>query len=109
MSRYKTNVALLILGDRVPRGTEIELSDEAAAGLDPADITAVAAIAAAAPEAEVTPASVEEMSLAQLKERAKELGLAVNGSKADILERIALHLEGTAAEDAETEEEITNA
>jgi len=105
---YRTNVALQIRGDRVEKGTEIELSREEARVFDPADITALADIPAPEEEA-VEPVPLEEMTLAQLKERAKELGLSASGSKADIDERIRLHLEGAPApeEEAVEEEELS--
>jgi len=90
--RYKTNVALSVKGDRVERGAVIELTDEEAANLDAADIEVYEAVEANEPQAPVeTP--IEEMSVPQLKERAKELGLSASGSKADLQERIALHLQ----------------
>ena len=105
MSLYRTNVALSIKGDRIERGSEIELSAEEAASLDPADISLIDG--APAPEAEDTvEVPLEEMSLSQLKERAKELELSTAGSKADLQERIALHLAAPAPE-AE-EDEITS-
>lgn len=100
MGLYKTNVALAIDGDRIPRGTEVELSDDQVAHLDPADIELVGSAPEAAPE-KVSDVPLEEMGHAQLKERAKELGLSATGSKADLLERIALHLQ-------KPPEEITN-
>lgn len=106
MPRFITNVALAIKGDRVEKGTEIELTAEDAANIDPADITAVESIPAPEPEAEPVVVPVEDMSLAELKDRAKELGLSTAGSKADLQERIALHVPGT--EGKEPEEEITN-
>lgn len=92
MGLYKTNVALAINGDRVPRGTEVELSDAQVAHLDPSDIVLLGSTPEAAPE-EVTNVPLDEMGHAQLKERAKELGLSASGSKADLQERIALHLQ----------------
>ena len=108
MARYRTNVALSLKGDRVERGTEIELSAEEAARLDPADISPMSDIPAPEPEPVPTDKPLAEMSAAELKERAKELGLSVSGSKADLLERIELHLSGnaeTAAEEASADEE----
>jgi len=105
MSLYKTKVALSIQGDRIERGTEIELSDETVSHLDPADIELLGASVEA--EAEDEPeVSLDDMSQAQLKARAAELELSTAGSKADLKERITLHLAGT--EDEPEEEEIIN-
>lgn len=93
MSRYLTNVALSIKGDRIERGTEIELTAVEAANLDPNDITPVGAVVAES-KVEEAPVSVEDMNLDQLKAKAKELGLSASGSKADLKERIELHEKG---------------
>ena len=103
MPRFVTNVALSIKGERVEKGTEIELTAEEAAHLDPNDIAPFDGVMV---EEEAAPAEVptEELSHAELKERAKALGLSASGSKADLQERIALH-EAAPAE-VPTEEEI---
>ena len=100
---YRTNVALQVRGDRVEKNREIELTADEAARFDPSDITAVDAIPA--PEEASEPVPLEDMTLAQLKERAKELGLSAAGSKADIDERIRLHLDGASAPEEASEEE----
>jgi hypothetical protein len=97
--RYITNCALQIRGDRVEKGSEIELSAKEAAGFDPADITAVDAIPEPEPERKLSDTPVDEMSAADLKAYAGELGLSASGSKADLLERIKLHLEGGLSEE----------
>lgn len=98
--RYITNCALQIRGDRVEKGAEIELSEDEAAAIDPADITAVEDIPEPEPEPEEPP--VGEMTVSQLRRKASALGLSASGSKADLEERIRLHLEG--GEAAEEEE-----
>lgn len=105
MPRFITQVALSIKGERVEKGTEIELTAEEAAHLDPNDYAPVedAPVEEAPAPAEVP---TEELSLAELKERAKALGLSASGSKADLQERIALH--ETAPAEVPTEEEITS-
>lgn len=97
MALYKTLVALAIDGDRIPRGSEIELSADQVAHFDPADLALVSSIDAPE-EKETVAVPLEEMSHAQLKERAMELGLSASGSKADLQERIALHLAAPATE-----------
>ena len=89
--RYRTNVPLVVKGDRVEKGTELDLSAAEAAHFDAADISPVsnAPVEAPAPEPVIP---LEEMTFQQLKDRAKELGLSATGSKADLQERIALHL-----------------
>jgi hypothetical protein len=90
---YRTNVALTIKGDRVVAGSEIELNEQQVQRFDPADITPVSAIPAPDPEIALADIPLEEMTYEQLKARAKELDLSASGSKADILERITLHLQ----------------
>jgi hypothetical protein len=101
--RYITNVALHIRGDRFEKGSEIELSAEEAKAFDPADVTAIDAIPGPEPEPVLADIPLEEMTLADLKARAKELGLSASGSKADIEERIRLQLDGS---DGTEEEEL---
>jgi hypothetical protein len=89
--RYITNAAVVFKGDRIGRGVEIELTpaDAAILGSDVAPVGAQP-VEEAAPELASIP--LEEMSFSQLKDRAKELGLSATGSKADLQERITLHL-----------------
>lgn len=101
---YRTNVALSFKGDRVAKGAQIELSEEEAKVFDPADITPVDSIPAPEPETVLADIPLEEMSASELKERAKELNLSTSGSKADVLERITLHLEGGEVSSPEEEE-----
>ena len=93
MALYRTNVALAIKGDRIEKDTEIELTAEDVAAFDPKDIELVSDAPSPAP-ADEAPVSLEDMTSAELKARAKELGLSAGGSAADLRERIALHLEG---------------
>lgn len=88
MRTYRTNAALAIKGDRIERGEEIQLSEKEAARYGD-DLTPVEAI----PEepAKEPEKPIEEMSYAELKAKAKELGLSASGTMADILERIQLH------------------
>lgn len=95
---YRTKVALAIRGDRIEKGKEIDLTAEEAAQLDPEDIEAVSD-APQDVEEESEPIALDDMTLAQLREEAKELGLSTEGTKAAILERIKLHLQEH-AEDA---------
>jgi len=119
--RYRTNVALAIKGDRVAKGTEIELSAEQAKRFDPADITPVDQIPEPEPEIALSSIPLDEMTYEQLKARAKELGLSASGSKADIQERIRLHvetpadgqaeeveIEGEGSADGQAEDELSN-
>jgi len=86
---YKTTCPISHYGDRLERGVELELTAEEA--MNYAD--SVEAIGNSAPVVEepevVVP--VEDMTLSQLKERAKELGLTATGSKVDLVERITLN------------------
>lgn len=89
---YKANVTLFVKSDYIERGQEVELTEEEVARFDPADISPVDHTPPA-PEPEPVVVPIEEMTHDQLKAKAKELGLSAGGSKADILERITLHLE----------------
>ena len=82
--------------------------DVLAAALDPADFSPVSSIAEEPQSSsEESVDDPNEMSLAQLKERAKALGLSATGSKADLIERITLN-SGTPEAGEETDGDITN-
>lgn len=87
--RYITNVTLSIKGDRIEKGEEIDLTDEEVAHIDPADLSPADG-ASEAPEEPEEEVALEDMNSAQLKARAKKLGLSAGGSAADIRERIKL-------------------
>lgn len=87
--QFKATCAIVVKGDHIRRGSVIELTPEEAAAFG-SDLMPLSAASAPAEE----PAEIiapEDMSLAQLKEHAKALGLPTGGSKADLLERIALN------------------
>lgn len=86
---YKTTCPLAIKGSRVEKGTEVELSKEELASIDPADITLVVDVVEV-PEV-IVEVAIEEMDIDQLKAKAKTLGLKSTGSKADLIERITLN------------------
>jgi hypothetical protein len=90
--RYVTQCALAIKGDRIEKGTEVELSVEDAARFDILDLAPVGP--EVAPEPEEPEPAIEDMTLGQLKKKATDLSLSANGSKADLVERITLHLQG---------------
>jgi hypothetical protein len=93
MSLYRTTVALSIRGDRYEKNSEVELSKDEASVFDPADLVLVGS-EPDAPEEPVADVPLEDMTVPQLKDRAKELGLSTAGIKADLQERITLHLSG---------------
>jgi hypothetical protein len=88
---YRTNVPLIIKGDYIKKGEEVDLSDDERKQYDAADLSPVDTTPEPAPEPEVE-VPIDEMDFDQLKAKAKELGLSAAGSKAAILERIKLHL-----------------
>lgn len=98
--QYITNVAIILRGDRVVKGTIIDVEPEFAATLGD-DLTPVGAEAPTEEETTDEKALVD-MTAAELKVKATSLGLAASGSKADLIERITLH------NGAPTEEEDAN-
>lgn len=98
---YRANNPLIVKGDAYKRGQEVELSTEEAQQFDPADLTAVDAIPEEKPAEPEPEVPLDEMNLEQLKAKADELGLSKSGSKADILERINLHLSTTEEDEDE--------
>lgn len=94
MPRYRANVAISIKGDRIERGAEFDASADDVAHIDPEDITEVGATPATEAEAQAVDVPVSEMSVAELRAKAKELGLTTTGTKADLQERISLHQAG---------------
>ncbi len=105
MAVYRTLVALSVKGDRIEPGTEVELTAEEAAIYDPADLALVSDIPTLEPEHQLADTPIEEMTHAQLKARAKELGLSQAGTTADLKERIELSLSSSSETDADGAEE----
>lgn len=100
---YRTTAAILFKGDRVPRGTEIEMDENEAARLG-GYVVPVDDVAVDAPEEEVEEKALEDMSKDELVEAAKAAGVETGGTKADLLERITLARAGGA--DDQPEEEV---
>jgi ribosome biogenesis protein Nip4 len=97
--QYKANCAIAFQGDRVERGAIVDMTKAEAQRYGDDLVPFVDQVEA---EAVVKDVPIEEMTYAQLQARAKELDLSASGSKADLEERIRLHLEGTDS----TEEEL---
>jgi hypothetical protein len=94
--KYKTTCAISFKGDRVRQGTILEMEPAVAA----AYATSVTPFETEpAPQPVEEEKAIEDMTVAELKVKAGELGLATSGSKADLIERITLHKQ---------DEEITN-
>lgn len=89
--KFVANCALGIAGDRVAKGQEVELTAEEAARFGD-DLTLIDGTDVETPEEEAEEVPLESMTVPQLKEKAAALGLATNGSKADLLERLTLHV-----------------
>lgn len=89
MSKYITQCALSIKGTRVEKGQEIELNDDFAKGLG-ADLIKVGSEVVIETPVKAEEMATEELSLADLKKKAEELGLSTRGTKADLIERISL-------------------
>ena len=89
MSKYITTCALSVKGTRIEKGQEIELDDDFAKGLA-GDLIKVGDEVVTETPTQAVEVATEELSLDQLKAKAKELGLSTRGSKADLIERISL-------------------
>jgi hypothetical protein len=101
---YKAKVPMIVKAEYVKKGDEFEATPEDMAHYDQEDFSPVDTTPVAPPEPELD-VPIEEMNQKQLQAKAKELGLSGSGSKADLLERITLHLATPAEENAE---DITN-
>lgn len=90
--QYVTNCAVIFKGDRVGKGVIVDMQAEEAAAygdqLSPVGATPTVEVANEPEKA------LDEMSAAELKEKAAALGLKTTGSKADLLDRISLALSG---------------
>lgn len=90
---YKVIAAIVFKGDKHRVGAKVEMTAKEAAAL-PGSVVPAEAEAAPAAEEPKAEKPLDKMSSAELKAKAKELGLSAGGSAADIRERITLHLEG---------------
>jgi hypothetical protein len=88
-------------GDRIEKGEEIELSAEDAARLG-TDVVPVGG--AVVEEIEEEEKSLDDMTKAELAAKAEALGLPTSGTKADLIEKITLHLAGGGSDQPEDEE-----
>lgn len=98
---YRTVVPIQHKGERVERNTEVEMDPKEAANLG-GDVVPVEGDIEAVEEV-VEEKALDEMTKGELEAKAEELGLAKSGSKADLIERITLFVEGGGEE---TEEEV---
>ena len=97
--QFKATSAFILRGDRIRKGAVVDLTEEEAQ----VHAGEVKSLEAPAPEPEPQPEkALDEMTAAELKAKAAELGLSTTGSKADLVERITLHQDGA------DEEEISN-
>jgi hypothetical protein len=100
---YKTLIPISFRGSRLEAGTEIEPTTEELANI--ADLLEVVGETPEPEEIETPEPALADMTAAQLKEKAAALGLSTSGSKADLVDRITLHLEAGVPEPEETEED----
>ncbi len=83
---------MLIRGDRVEKNTNVDMEPEEAKRFGD-DLLPLEAEPVEEPES--TPEKpLAEMNHEELKAKAEKLGLSKSGTKADLQERITLHLEG---------------
>ncbi len=99
--QYLTTCAVLIKGDRVVKGAVVELDPVVAENYG-SDLVAVGKVPKEEAPAPTPLKPLAEMTAEELKAKAEELGLSKSGSKADLLERITLHLEGGELKDNQT-------
>lgn len=99
---YKAIAAIVFKGGKIRQGQTVEVTDADAAVY--ADSLAPVQAAAATVQEPKAEKALDDMSSAELKAKAKKLGLKASGSAADIRERIALHLEGSDASGEEPKE-----
>ena len=89
MSKYKV-LKPIQHGDRIEAGEVVEMSDDIAKAFGPAYVELYEEVE----EVEVVEEeekSLEEMSKKELQAKAEELGLATDGSKADLIERLTIN------------------
>lgn len=102
MGKYKVLHPIAYSGRR-ERGQVVEIPDaDAASYLKPGLVEPYEGNAE--PVNEPAEAPLEEMTAEELKAKAKELGLPTSGSKADLKERIELHLAGPDEEESDDED-----
>lgn len=99
---YRTQVPISYMGDRVEKGVELEMDPKEAANLG-TDVVAVDGPTEPV-EAPVEEKAIDEMTKDELVEKAASLGLPTTGTKADLIEKITLHVEGGG--DDQPEEEV---
>ena len=75
---------------RRERGEIIEMTELEASNFSKSLLPIDAVIKQEEVQTKIVPKSIDELSIAELKEKAKELGLSVRGTKSDLIERITL-------------------
>ena len=99
MGKYKV-LHPIAFGGRRERGEVVSIPDsEAPSYVKPGLVEAYGGEVEAVNENEEK--SLDEMSAAELKAKAKDLGLPTTGTKADLQERIELHLQDDEGDDDE--------
>lgn len=91
MSLYKVLNPIGYSG-RVERGEVIEMADDVAANYGPEYVELFSTVEEKAIEDD-TETDVTKLTVAQLRIKAEEMGLATTGTKADLIERITLSIE----------------
>lgn len=86
--RYKALQAVIVRGDRVERGQEVDIDPVLAHSIGVLYLVPVAEVVEV--QAEPVAVPLADMTRAELIEEAKRLGLSSNGTKAELLERLTL-------------------
>ncbi len=108
MSLYKLLNTLSIKGDRVVKGSVIEIDDAYASSLDQIhDIQLVDMSPSDKTEEKTEGNTLESLSAVELKDKAKSLGLSDKGNKKDLVERITLFLSSDKTEEKTEDSDVS--
>lgn len=98
MSKYKI-LFPIAYGGRIEKGSVVELPEDVAKAYGPEYVELVTSNNTEDVADEEV--DISELSLIGLKNKAKALGLSTTGGKADLIERITLHTDGSSSENGE--------
>lgn len=88
---YKTTCAIVYKGERVDRGSVVEMSEKVAANFGGDVVKHNGEEEVVAEEATVEVKDIKDMSKDELVAEAEARGISTSGSKAALIDRITLH------------------